>query len=184
MRLFIAINLPGEVQEYLQRLQGEVLGLVDERQARLTCPRDFHLTLKFLGDVEEEQAEKIKEKLRGMETGVSGSFNLQLGEIGFFGSPRMPKVIWVGILESQALMELQKRVESAMTLLGFPKEDRSFAAHLTLARVKFCRQPDLTERVKQIQTEAPEFNVKEFALMQSFLSSQGAKYEKVEEFSV
>ena len=124
MRTFIAIPLPEEVREELKRIQQEILisqkrDLSSQKQnLKVSTTKDFHLTLKFLGDVDEKEIEKIKEALSVIKF---NEFELSLDKIGFFPSEDYIRVVWIGLkpydqtkeLQKNQVNELQKKVDSA-----------------------------------------------------------------------
>lgn len=171
MRTFIAIDLPEEVKQYLKGLQKQ-LG-----NAKLTLVKDFHLTLKFLGEVSEEKIEEIKLLLREIKF---KAFKTRLTNIGVFPSENYIRVVWVG-LEEGDIKKLQKDVDDKLQKM-FPKEKR-FSAHLTLARVKFVDNKEkFIDSIKKIKVDKKEFDVCEFKLKKSTLTKQGPVYEDLEVF--
>jgi 2'-5' RNA ligase len=182
----VAIELPGGVQEALNRLQHELQrrGLEKLRWVR---PEGIHLTLKFLGATPVEQVAAIQEALRGA-LGNAASFELALGELGTFGGGR-PRVLWVDLKgEVEAARELQERVESAMSRLAFEREARGWSPHLTLARVRpeTSREvsPAIARSVSEAEVPGAVIPVREVSLMRSTLRPSGASYERIAAFSL
>lgn len=174
MRLFIAIDLEGQ-GNYLKELQG----MLPSDLGRLKPSGSFHLTLKFLGDVFEEDVEKIRQALRNIR---SSPFKMKLKEIGFFPSASFIKVVWAGFEEQKELIRLQKDIEKALEDFNI-RQDFEFVPHVTLARVKFARD-GFKEEVKKIKVRKKEFSVDSFKLIKSTLTREGPVYEVVEEFSI
>jgi RNA 2',3'-cyclic 3'-phosphodiesterase len=184
LRLFVAIELPGDVREALNRLQHELQrrGLENLRWVR---PQGIHLTLKFLGATPLEKVAAIQDAL-AMAVGDTAPHELSLGKLGTFGGSR-PRVLWVDLKgEVDAVQQLQERVESAMDRLGFEREARRWSPHVTLARV---RPETAREAASAIQhaisaVEAPPgvIPVREVSLMRSTLRPSGAVYERVAAF--
>lgn len=127
VRCFVAIPLPGEIRERLALLGGGVPG------ARWVPPENMHLTLRFIGEVDEGCLEDIDMALGRIDV---RPFAISLGGVGQFSIGRKPRVIWVGVAPSEALAHLQAKVESAVVRSGVPPEDRKFSPHVTLARLK------------------------------------------------
>lgn len=172
MRLFIAIDLPENVKEYLRKLQA---GLPD---AKMLLARDFHLTLKFLGECDEALCRKVEEQLEQVDF---RPLELQLGEIGTFGG-KNPRVVLVGIKAPQELNELACEIEDRMKKLDFQPEN-AFIPHITLARVKSTKNPeDFLEYLKKIKIEPLKFKIENFYLFESKLSPKGALHIKLAEF--
>lgn len=173
MRLFVAIDIPEEVKEYLKQLQTKI----PDEKMRLTT--DFHLTLKFLGSVD---GDKKKEVERVLRTVPFKPFEAELTETGIFSFHGHPRVVWIGVKVPDWLFESQKIMEERLEKIGFEKEHR-FSPHLTLARIKFVNNEKSFETaIKRINVETMKFPVKHFYLFQSHLSPKGAIYEKLTTF--
>ncbi len=175
MRLFIAIELPEEVKSYLKDLQKQILN----DKAKLTLANDFHLTLKFLGEVEEQDVDVIKSKLKEI---MFEPFAAKLLTIGVFPSEKSIRVVWVGLEPKDLITDLQKKIDSSLQS-KFEKDSR-FHPHLTLARVKFLKDSkSYSARLKSINVEPKEFTVSNFKLIRSTLTPKGSVYEVLAEFS-
>jgi 2'-5' RNA ligase len=172
MRLFIAIDFE-EGKELFLDLQRKI----DKNSARLSLTKTFHLTLKFLGEVDEKRIDDIKNRLSSISF---SPFTVKLDSMGVFPNENYIRVIWVGFENGEKIRELQKLVENS--LLGmFPRED--FKAHITLARVKdVMNKEQLRKNIENIKVEKKEFLVKEFKLMKSTLLPEGPVYEELEKF--
>ena len=134
MRVFLAIELDSETRSVLERFQRELQKLLPP--INWVKPPSWHLTVKFLGEIEENQVEPIQ---RTVETAVShcSSFSLQIEGFGGFPHLRMPRVLWAGVSgQVDELQLLALHVDEALSPLGFPSESKSFRPHLTLARIK------------------------------------------------
>lgn len=131
-RLFIAVKLPSELQSILgkrcEKLSKEL------QFSKWTHPDDYHITLQFLGDTEKENIPAIIKALK--EVGRECiPFQLSLEEVGTFGVPASPRVLWAGVSgELEKLHQLQQAVVSATLPLGYTAEKRDYKPHLTLAR--------------------------------------------------
>ncbi len=184
LRLFVAVDLPHDVREALDRLQSD-LRRRDLSSLRWVRPEGIHLTLKFLGDTPAEQVPVIEEAVAGAVRGAP--FRLALGRPGTFGSRRGPRVLWVDLAADVGrLRELQAAVERALAEAGFPPEERGFSPHLTLARVRQPPAPGTADRVSRaLEAVSPpraEFEVEEVVLMRSRLQPSGAVYERLAGF--
>ena len=177
MRAFIAIDLPESIQAALGRQQAVFRATCPE--AGWTRPEGVHLTLKFLGEISDDQVRQVKEALARLTP--LEKFSIEVKGFGFFPDPRRPRVFWVGLEAPPALGELAGRVEGCMERLGFPREDRPFTPHLTLARFKVPRPQPALQALLERQKEVTmgRFEVSEFFLFESKLSPHGAEYRKV-----
>jgi 2'-5' RNA ligase len=184
LRLFVAVELPGEVREALGRLQHELQrrGLEKLRWVR---PEGIHLTLKFLGETPTDRVSAIEDALTGA-VDRTAPHKLALGELGAFGGSR-PRVLWVDLRgDLRPVQGLRERVESSLADAGFPPEGRSWSPHLTLARVR----PETTREVATALPAALEavrppvgvIPVHEVSLMRSTLRPADAVYERIAGF--
>jgi 2'-5' RNA ligase len=184
LRLFVAIELPGEVREALGRLQHELQrrGLEKLRWVR---PESIHLTLKFLGETPVEKMPVLQAALMDAvkRTGVH---ELALGKLGTFGGSR-PRVVWVDLTgDLDAVRDLQERIEMALNPLGFEREAKGWSPHVTLARVG---QESVREvagvigpAIAAVSAPLGTIPVHEVSLMRSTLRPSGAVYERVAAF--
>ena len=131
MRLFVALNLPKKERDRIYRAS-KVLREC-ELPVRWVDPEQFHVTLKFLGEVSEDRMGGITEALDHVAT-TSGALDLEVEGFGAFPTIRRPQVIWVGVEPSPALRCLKQDVEWALMACGFERETRAFHPHLTLGR--------------------------------------------------
>ena len=180
MRAFVAIELPEPLRQTLSSEQARFRAICPD--ARWTQPEGIHLTLKFLGEISDQQIASVKEALRKL--GPFERFTVQAKGFGFFPDARRPRVFWVGVDAPPALVGLAASVEDALLPLGFPPENQSFNPHLTLARFKIPRpQPQLQALLAEQGNVTPgAFTVSEFFLWESKLSPRGSEYHKIDRF--
>ncbi len=135
MRCFVAIDINNELCAKIGEIQSRLKKQVKNQDGiKWVKPDLIHLTLKFLGEVEEEKAEMINFAIEQV-CAKNKSFELEFSTLGTFGRP--VSVLWLGIeKQTAALDKLVQDIEQAFEELGFAKEQRPFSAHLTLARVK------------------------------------------------
>ncbi|CAG0931673.1 RNA 2',3'-cyclic phosphodiesterase [Planctomycetaceae bacterium] len=183
MRTFVAIKLPGEVKELLRSIQsGLDRGF---RGVSWVKAESIHLTLKFLGEIDEAKAREVSEALEKASS-ASGPFTLEVQGVGCFPNSRSPRVLWAGIKESAPLASLQKRVDGLLMEAGFEAEDRPFTPHLTLCRIKSPEDGrTLGKLLAGLKPEAKaSFTVSSFAFMKSVLKPSGAEYTPIREFAL
>ncbi len=181
MRAFIAIELPEFIREALARAQARFRAVCPD--ARWARPEGIHLTLKFLGQISDEQVTRVNRALGQMAR--FEKFAVEAKGFGFFPDAKRPRVFWAGLDAPPELARLASEVERVMTQFDFAPEDRIFKPHLTNARIKVPRpQPKLQALLAQEgDPSLGTFEVSEFFLWESKLSPQGAEYRKVERFS-
>ncbi len=175
-RLFIAIALPPDVQKKLSDFQREMKSFA--KHAKWARVENIHLTLKFLGNAQED---RIAELASALQTISNMSFSIQMRGCGFFPNSRKPNVFWVGV-DAVELGPLQQKVEEITARLGFEKEKRAFSPHLTLARLRDPRGLDrlIEETARRKDASLSEFTVSHFSLYESILGRQGAHYQVIE----
>jgi len=183
LRLFVAIELPGQVRAALNKLQHDLQRDAALARLRWVRPEGIHLTLKFLGAVPAEKRGNIEAAVQRAVTGIH-PFELSLGKLGTFGGKRSPRVFWVDIAgDTEVLTRLQAQVERELTPLGFPAEGRAFAPHLTLARVPPERASEaavpLADAVANREAPRATIAATELALMKSDLRRDGAVYTRL-----
>jgi 2'-5' RNA ligase len=180
VRLFIAIEIPGEIRETLAALLKEMR--LAAPQAKWARAENLHVTLKFLGHTEPARLQAVKDSLaaiRGTEPVA-----LEFRGLGFFPNERRPRVFWAGMEASGSLKTLAQDIDHSMHKLGFPLEDRPFAPHLTLARFDPPGLPSkLGAAVKEnASRKFGAFSTREFHLIESKLKPTGAEYTTVQSF--
>ena len=176
IRAFIALDLPPGVHRALAGLQQEW-----QRTAAMVSwikPESIHLTLKFLGNIANEQVTEIQALLLKVAATAS-PLRLQPLGCGAFPSIKQARVVWVGLQGAiEELLKLQKSIEDALVPLGFEPEDRPYRAHLTLGRVKGRRHLQLLQEavLRRQDFQAEAFDVTEVVLYRSELRPEGARY--------
>ncbi len=181
MRAFIAIDLDPPLKNNLAAFIEELRPFGGEvRWVRLPA---MHLTLKFLGEIEEQDVSKVAGLLE-RTSGNHPGFGLSLVGTGIFPpGKREPRVLWVGIADNPALSGLQSDLDSGLASLGFEREKREFHPHLTIGRIKnsFRLEKLLAEFNKGRDRSFGEMSVQKVTLFQSVLKPSGAEYHVVAE---
>jgi len=137
MRCFIAIDIDEGIRAALSDLQERLASKADikKNDVKWVNPEAIHLTLKFLGEIRDEQAVDVCNITKDVASRHK-SFELDVESVGHFGG-RSARVLWVGAGQScDNLLQLQNDLERQMALAGWPKEARKFSGHLTLCRVR------------------------------------------------
>ena len=176
VRTFIAIELPETVRAHLAAEEEELAAAGGD--VRWVRPEAIHLTLVFLGNVAAERLAAVAEAVRGAAAG-SGPIRLRVGGVGQFPPRGRPRVVWIGLEEPTGAMErLQKRIAEATEEFAEKKEDRAYAPHLTLGRMRSARGSEALAAAiaESAGAGGPEFEAAEVVVFQSDLSSQGPTY--------
>jgi len=183
IRSFIAIELPDQLKQELSQLQSK-LKAGKQPGVKWVDPYGVHLTLKFLGNIAINRTGEITKAIEEAAKGTT-PFHLEVKQLGVFPNLRRVQVVWVGISgEVDKLSQLQQRIESNLSHLGFAKESRSFTPHLTLARLRNQPSPDERQRLGQLIAStsfesAHTIEVNAVNLMKSQLTREGAIYSRV-----
>jgi 2'-5' RNA ligase len=183
IRSFIAIELPEPVIACIKQVQGQLIS-AGPACAKWVDPRNIHLTLKFLGNIDVNKIQAITAAMQSSARTIA-SFKLTLDGLGAFPNLRRVQVVWIGLGgDLGPLLALQTRLESALAPLGFIPEKRAFQPHLTLARIRENATPlerqELGENITRTQFDSNlVINVNSFNLMRSELTRAGAVYTRL-----
>jgi 2'-5' RNA ligase len=185
-RTFIALDLSEAARA---ALRGELRRLAQALpDVRFVDPASLHLTLAFLGELDDETLAAVI-ALAGEVARHAAPFELALAGLGVFGPPAAPRVIWAGVGgETRPLLALQRRLAAALEAEGFPHEQRPFAPHLTLARLKRPLDAAARQRLDKLlassastsastsASRTPRWRVADLRVMRSELAATGARY--------
>lgn len=171
-RTFIAVRLPDAIRAQLA-LQIETLKPRLPAMVRWVAPESLHLTLAFLGELDDVRLAAADEAT-AVAAREGAPFTLALTHLGTFGPARAPRVIWAGVSgDIAALGNPQDRLATELELRGFPREDRPFSPHLTLARIKEPLPPNTAATLSGLLHSAPaergSWQVHELCVMKSDL---------------
>ena len=167
MRLFVALPLPDSVAQSLLLIQGGVPG------ARWQTREQLHLTLRFIGEVDNQTVLMLDDALAGIH---APAFELQLHAVGQFGGQQM-HALWAGVRKNEALEHLQRKVDTAIRRIGQPQDTHKFMPHVTLARLRHAEPGKALEWLSHHALyTSPEFTAGAFHLYSSKLSSEGSLY--------
>ena len=178
MRTFISLDLPKEIIEEIVKIQKLI-----KKQSLFTGKfiesENLHLTLKFLGEIDEEKVEEVKKRLKSIK--IEKEIFAELGEAGVF-SKSFVKIIWIK-LNGKGIFELQKQIDDKLKDL-FPVEER-FMSHITIVRVKHTGdKKGLLDYLKSVKPKGIKFLVKEFSFKKSELKPEGPVYESIEDYEL
>jgi len=171
MRLFIAINLSKEVKDYLFDLQKEFR---EFGKFNFVAKKNLHLSLKFMGNIEESKLKGINDKLSKIK---SKSFEVSLNSLGVFPDKDLIKVLWIDLTPKNKILELAKTIDQE--LIEFPN-DYSFSEHITIARIKLIKDKNDFLKKLNVKIKPIKLKISSFELMKSELSKDGPKYTSLE----
>lgn len=176
-RVFLALNLPDEAKDKLAQLADQA---GDLPAARWVSSENFHVTLKFFGELSDQRQALACETLARLDETVQP---LALQGLGLFPLRGQPETLWVGVVPTPDLLRLQRRIEKSLSQVGFAPEGRNYHPHVTVARLHEQGDPSLLARflarhaLFKLNTVATSFS-----LFASHPTSQGSVYSELERF--
>lgn len=174
IRLFVALPLPEEVRDRLSRIAGGLPG------ARWIAPENYHVTLRFIGEVDDGTAADVDAALDRL---AAQPFALTLDGMGTFGRGHMAKTLWVAVQRAEPLQHLRDKVESALVRAGLPPDERKYTAHVSLARLGSTPESRLAEFLAVNGAfRAGPISVDRFVLYESILGRDGGVYRELRSY--
>jgi 2'-5' RNA ligase len=171
-RTFISVELPENVKKEIKKIQDLLL----EFNGKKTEIENLHLTLKFLGEIDDKKLGQVKEKLKDIQ---GKSFEAEIDNLGVF-SENFIRIVWLHLKGAE---ELQKKIDSALE--GLFERERRFMSHITIARIKSVKNKnDFLAKLKEIPIPRMRFLVESFNLKKSELFPEGAKYEGLGKYAL
>ncbi len=181
-RLFIAIKIVPS--KGLEDVYAELKQKLSQSKINWVSRENFHLTLKFLGNVEDYFVNSLSLLLEQVAASNS-KFILETADFGFFGRKRHPHVIWCGYKYNHLLKVLTSSIEESIAELGFEKEGKSDLPHLTLGRVKnLAPENNLEEILLSVKPPSDRHQVNMFSLIRSTLTPNGAVYNVIKSYEL
>jgi 2'-5' RNA ligase len=177
LRVFCAVELPDELRtrvgERMRRLRSEF----SDVRAAWEKPEKLHITLKFLGDIEQARVEALSSAASRVVASLE-PFELTIDEPGTFPPHGQPRVLWLGIVDASGrLAFMQHALETECAAVGFPRESRAFKPHLTLARMRSPHGArELADAHRETPFEPQRFKVSELIVILSELGPDGSRY--------
>jgi 2'-5' RNA ligase len=175
MRLFVAIDIPQEVQDSLNAL---LQRLRPAAKLQWSPVQNLHVTTKFIGEWPKERLEEMKKTLAQVPT--SGAFDTSIRGLGWFPNAKSPRVFWAGVDGGKPLSALAAATEAAAAKAGVPRENRPYSPHLTLARIR-DRVPLEALRKAIAALSSDDFGCFRATVFVLYLSAAG-KYTRLAEF--
>jgi 2'-5' RNA ligase len=180
VRLFIALSVPADVREKIKGAQDELRHALSHARIRWTQVEQFHLTLRFLGDVEAQRLPQLTEVVTATCKGFA-PLKLRAARLGCFPNARRPRVIWVGIEEASGrLAELQRAIQVGTQDFTAEEPEPNFSGHVTLGRIKEIHRQEADVLARAIADSAQkswgEWTADHVEIMRSELSTDGAKH--------
>lgn len=184
MRLFVSVDLPDDLAAPVVDLQEE---FSEASGLNFTDPEQAHVTLKFLGDVDEDRLPDLESELAAaVDDAGADPFTVRYGGLGVFPDLEYISVLWLGTeMGGEELTHLHEAIEDRTTAMGFDPESHDFTPHVTLARMNHAGGKELVQDlVRERDPTIGETTVEEVRLTESTLTDDGPKYTTVERFSL
>jgi 2'-5' RNA ligase len=185
MRLFTAILLPDAVRDHLRCIGEQVNRFAIEHEIRLTAPENLHVTLKFLGEVSDPLVARLIDALRAVSVAPA---DLLADRLLLFPSHGLVRIVAAGLGgDVPSVVRLNDQIETAVAPLGFTREARPFAPHITFGRNKPGRYQKVASSLRKhpppgCRWPGPTFTATHFALVQSVTEHSGSKYTPIATF--
>jgi len=188
VRAFIALPIPEAVKAEIARVQDELRRVLPEKTVRWTKRDQFHLTLRFLGNVDANRLPALTDALRGACSGFP-VLKLRAERIGCFPDLRFPRVVWVWVHDdAEHLLALQRGIETAVAEFAERKEEKKFTGHVTIGRINEFKRPQAEALAKLAHSLTEhrfgEWTANDVRLMRSELSESGAVHSVLDEFAL
>jgi 2'-5' RNA ligase len=185
LRLFLALPVPSEVKSALSVAQDELRHRLPSRAASWTRPENMHLTLRFLGSVDENRVDALVTNVTTATTGF-GVLSLVAERLGAFPDLRYPRVVWAWVHDGDRLTELQRRVMAATDDFTQERAEERFTGHVTLARVKQIKRAQAEIIASFVKSAANRqfgaWTASQLELIRSELSADGSQYTRLATF--
>ena len=186
LRLFVALTLPEVVKEQLAKAQAELRRALGESSARWARAEEFHLTLRFLGNVEAERVQPLADSISAACRDIR-ALRLRASGVGFFPNARRPRVVWAGIADAaDTLPVLHERIQQATNPFTLEEPEQRYASHITLGRTPGIGQRESAKLAEAAGTMANrnfgEWTASEVHLVRSELSPKGSRYTSIQLF--
>lgn len=173
-RIFIAVPVSDGVRFALSELAMEAPR--DAPALRWVAPHQYHITLKFLGDITEHDVERVREATERAVVGRSEPFRLRARGLGAFPDVRRARTIWVGVAgDSRRLHDIRKNIDTQLAARGSPREQRPFQPHITIARSRNA-EPLSPLLQRYAEHDFGSWSVDRIDMIESQLSATGPRY--------
>jgi len=180
IRLFVALKIPDEVKKRIIEIRNEILpgwGRYKwEREEKL------HLTLKFIGEVDDSRVEEISDSLNFIES-YSG-FHCKLSRFGFFFKRGIAKILWISFSAGDSLFKLVDEININLEKISIPKDERKFKPHLTLLRMKNKEPKNFIKVFEEFIIPEINFIADEVVLIKSELLPDSSKYSEIQKYKL
>lgn len=180
IRLFIALNIPDDIKEKIINLRNSVIP--NPMDYKWESIDKLHLTLKFIGEVEENLAEEISKELDFIA--LYNTFNCSFTKFGFFYSGGKPVILWLGLRINREIFNLVDELNSKLIKFDIEPEKRKFKPHLTLMRIRKKIDKNFIYSFENCKLPETEFITNSVSLIKSELQTDSSKYTKIKNYNL
>ncbi len=174
-RVFIALKIPEYIRKEIVSFRNKAYP--NNHNFMWEPINKLHITLKFIGDVENKKLDKIIDSL-GFISNYK-TLNCSLEKFGFFYRNKEPKILWLGVKIDPVLNEIVENINIALERLSVKKDERAYKPHITLLRIKQKVQNNFIESFKNYNIPEVNFHADEIAVVESKLLPHGSKYKDI-----
>jgi RNA 2',3'-cyclic 3'-phosphodiesterase len=180
VRTFIAVDFPPYMLKKIEEITAFFRTLTPEKDLKWVETNNLHLTIKFLGEIEEHKLAQVKHTLsQALKDQIS--FDIEINGLGIYPNRNNPRVIWLGIMGANPLTEIHKVLNRELTALEFTPEQRAFSPHLTIARIRRHTDHKQARQIGEILSEYKVeslggITIEQVHLYQSVLTPSGPIY--------
>jgi 2'-5' RNA ligase len=179
-RLFIALKIPDEIKDKILDVCYELSE--SSELFKWEKPEKIHLTLKFIGEVEEELVSSIAKEIAFIEE--YNSFNFNVTNFGFFYRNGLPVILWSGLQTDESIQRLVEQLNERLSIFSIPVERRKFKPHLTMLRIKKNPGEKFILKFEEYSFDNWNFNSSEISFIKSELFPTGARYTDIKKYNL
>lgn len=179
-RLFITLKIPGEIKDKILDVCYELSE--SPELFKWEKPEKIHLTLKFIGEVEEEFVSSIAKEIAFVEN--YNSFNFNVTKFGFFFRNSVPIILWAGLQTDESIHRVVEELNERLSIFSIPVERRKFKPHLTMLRIKKNPGKEFISKFEDYSFDNWNFNSSEISFIKSELSPTGARYTDIKKYKL
>jgi 2'-5' RNA ligase len=179
-RLFVSLNLPVEIRDRINSLRMEADA--EENKPKWEPKEKLHLTLKFIGEIEEQLVKEISEELSFIKN--YGTINCEITQFGFFFSRNQPRILWLGLHTDEIIFNLVEELNSRLEKFLIPRENKKFTSHITILRIRGNVSEHFIESFKKFEVPAIKFKADEISLIKSELLPLGSIYKEINKYKL
>lgn len=179
-RLFVSLNLSEEIRDIIDALRSEAD--TKENKLKWELKDKLHLTLKFIGEVNNDLVSAISEDLNFVEN--YSAINCETTKFGFFFARNQPIILWLGLHTDKIIFNLVEELNSRLEKFLIPREKKEFTSHITILRIRGKISDSFIESFRKFEVTNVKFKADEISLVKSELLSLGSVYREIKKYKL